>query len=328
MITNDQGEFLVDTDFARGSGFQTAEILKGCFCCRFPDFMNSISETIREYEPDYILAEPVGSCTDLLATVVLPLMAYHKDKVSLAPLLILLDATRLVGEYTKMNLENPTEPKDVLVSHQIKEAMSLLVSKSDAVADKAALEAGIRRVKALNPGATAMEYSARTGVGIDTILEYILKVEAFYKKPIDIDYDVYAKAEADYGWYNGTWKVETETGFDAMDFGVKMLKSFAEDEFRTEVAHAKIFVVSETCSFKISFVMGVIQSDGICDLKHKPKSAVITLNVRARTTPGEISSRVKDYLDRIAIDGGMRISGFRCDALIPGRPVPTYRMKE
>ena len=55
LITNDQGEFLVDTQFAKNEGFTTAEVLNGCFCCRFPDFMNGISSTIKETNPGDLL---------------------------------------------------------------------------------------------------------------------------------------------------------------------------------------------------------------------------------------------------------------------------------
>ena len=35
VITNDQGEELVDTSLVRSSGLDVGEVTAGCFCCRF-----------------------------------------------------------------------------------------------------------------------------------------------------------------------------------------------------------------------------------------------------------------------------------------------------
>jgi G3E family GTPase len=328
LITNDQGEFLVDTQFAVNEGFTTAEVLNGCFCCRFPDFMNGITSTIKETNPDYIITEPVGSCTDLLATVVAPLMAYHKDEVCLAPLLILVDGTRLIEEYANMNLENPQTPKDVLVSHQIMEAQTMLLSKFDLIKDSERLKQEEERLNNLNPNANIIEYSVYTGEGIDRILSIILNKEAEYKPPVPIDYDVYAEAEAEYGWYNGTWQVHSDDGIFAMELAMKLLRSFSEESFEGEVAHAKLHVVSEVCSFKISFVMGAIQSDGLCNISETPKSAVMTFNVRAQSTPENISKHVEAYMNKLANEEGLSVENYEFSALVPSAPKPHYRLTE
>src|SRR5687767_8615072 len=44
LITNDQGQNLVDTAMLRAKGFATEEIPGGCFCCRF----NSLVEASRK----------------------------------------------------------------------------------------------------------------------------------------------------------------------------------------------------------------------------------------------------------------------------------------
>jgi Ni2+-binding GTPase involved in maturation of urease and hydrogenase len=41
LITNDQGRELVDTLTLRAQGFDTAEILGGCFCCRFDSLVEA-----------------------------------------------------------------------------------------------------------------------------------------------------------------------------------------------------------------------------------------------------------------------------------------------
>ncbi|HEX2323981.1 MAG TPA: GTP-binding protein, partial [Chloroflexota bacterium] len=97
VITNDQASGLVDTAAARSAlGPQgVAEIAGGCFCCRFEDLAGALHEVIERATPDVILAEAVGSCTDLAATVYQPLRQLDLAPVRLGPLTVVADALRL-----------------------------------------------------------------------------------------------------------------------------------------------------------------------------------------------------------------------------------------
>ena len=73
IVTNDQTTDLVDTHNLRSQGFNVGEVAGSCFCCNF-DALTSTVEGLGAGEfPEVILAEPVGSCTDLVATVIRPL---------------------------------------------------------------------------------------------------------------------------------------------------------------------------------------------------------------------------------------------------------------
>src|SRR5688500_18527858 len=72
LIMNDQSDALVDTAIVRSRQLPVEEIAGGCFCCRFNSLIDAAARLDRDARPDVILAEPVGSCTDLAATVVLP----------------------------------------------------------------------------------------------------------------------------------------------------------------------------------------------------------------------------------------------------------------
>src|SRR6185312_8109073 len=92
-ILNDQGADLVDTAYTRASGLPASEVTGGCFCCRFSDFL-AAADQLRSYAPDVIFAEPVGSCTDLSATILQPLKSGSLGQYRLAPLTVLVDPTR------------------------------------------------------------------------------------------------------------------------------------------------------------------------------------------------------------------------------------------
>ena len=72
VITNDQGTLLVDTAFLQGS-HPTREVTGGCFCCRYDQLVELLTEARRD-GAQHVFAEAVGSCADLVATVVRPLL--------------------------------------------------------------------------------------------------------------------------------------------------------------------------------------------------------------------------------------------------------------
>src|SRR5262245_12488017 len=73
VVTNDQADDLVDTNSLRSQGFPVEEVAGACFCCKFDDLVDKVGKLSETDRPDVILAEPVGSCTDLVATVVQPM---------------------------------------------------------------------------------------------------------------------------------------------------------------------------------------------------------------------------------------------------------------
>ncbi|MEA2544313.1 MAG: hypothetical protein QOH35_5679, partial [Acidobacteriaceae bacterium] len=92
MVWNDQGKDLVDSRYAELSGMRSGEVTGGCFCCRLSELIDAIGD-LRTHAPDVIFAEPVGSCTDLSATVLRPLLEYS-DTYQLSPLTVLVDPLR------------------------------------------------------------------------------------------------------------------------------------------------------------------------------------------------------------------------------------------
>src|SRR5215510_4654964 len=73
IVTNDQAQNLVDTNALRAQGFSVEEVPGACFCCRFDELVGKVGALQAAERPDVILAEPVGSCTDLVATVIQPM---------------------------------------------------------------------------------------------------------------------------------------------------------------------------------------------------------------------------------------------------------------
>ena len=100
IITNEQGKHLVDTAFLRKQGLPTLEVAGGCFCCHLDDFKGRLEEITQRFNPQVIFAESVGSCTDLMATVVKPFIYYQNQSFQLTSLSVFTDS-RLLLRYLR-----------------------------------------------------------------------------------------------------------------------------------------------------------------------------------------------------------------------------------
>ena len=103
IVTNDQGNQLVDTHFMRANGLEVLAVEGGCFCCNFGEFTTKVAELRQSKDIDVLLAEPVGSCTDLVATIfkpllrnMAPMLGVFDQGFSLAPLSIVVDPKRVM----------------------------------------------------------------------------------------------------------------------------------------------------------------------------------------------------------------------------------------
>src|SRR5262245_8090784 len=65
IITNDHASELVDTHRLRAEGFDVGEIPGGCFCGSVDQFVSTVERLGHGEQPEIVLVEPIGSCTDL-----------------------------------------------------------------------------------------------------------------------------------------------------------------------------------------------------------------------------------------------------------------------
>ena len=56
--------------------------------------MKSARSLVQMERPDIIIAEPIGTSTNILATVVIPLRDMYPDEFEVAPLLVVVDGTK------------------------------------------------------------------------------------------------------------------------------------------------------------------------------------------------------------------------------------------
>lgn len=329
VITNDQGEVLVDTKTTKDAGFAATEVVHGCFCCRFPDFMDSVDEMVEATNPDLILAEPVGSCMDITATVIGPLQTYFQDKFTLAPFLVLVDASVILDISRDLNLTSPTEPEGYLISGQIHEAEVLGINKIDLVSHRK-LGKITDLVREINRRARILEFSAKAGTGLDRVIDTILQEEHQPYSFPEVDYDVYTEAETELGWLNGSWIITSEQGFKPEELVEDLLMKIAEDvrERGGKVAHLKLHFAAEKCRGKASLV---VPNRGVDFLELTgepglPERGYFTLNARAKINPRDLEKSVRGSLETISTGHSLQYKDWKAECFAPPPPRPYYRV--
>jgi len=332
LITNDQAGGLVDTRLLRHQGYATEEIAGGCFCCRFNTLVEAARKLVDQTKPDCFIAEPVGSCTDLVATVTYPLRRMYGDSFRIAPLSVLLDSVRALRVFG-LQPGGSFSPKVLYIyKKQIEEADLILLNKSDLVSP--ADLAKLRDVLARNfPRSRILTTSTRDGSGLDEWFEHLLSGEQSERaQTMTLDYDVYADGEANLGWLNATVVLGAADEFDASAF-LQRLASAIQAALRdagAEVAHLKM-----TLSPANAFAGGLasvqlVRNDHIPELGLELDGPItggeLVVNLRAEAPPAMLLESLQQSLEecRHAFPS-MQAALEHEEHFRPGRPEPTYR---
>ncbi len=331
LITNDQSVGLVDTALAAARDLPVEEITGGCFCCRFNSLTEAAEKLSRAERPDVFLAEPVGSCTDLAATVSYPLRQMYGDDFSIAPYSVLVDpvrAERILGLAPGKSFS----PKVVYIYlKQLEEAEVIVVNKTDLL-DPARLDTLTQTLRHRFPKARVVAMSARDGANFEGWAGLLDSAEAVGGTAMEVDYDTYAEGEALLGWLNLTATVTAEEPFDGNGF----LASLAADLHRrlgadgAEVAHLKMTLSPDEGNDLA--VVNLVRTDGRPESSHSLQEPLeageLIVNLRAEADPAALKAVVAESLDSVARSAGVAARVDHVEAFRPGRPVPTHRLTE
>src|SRR5437762_10264660 len=203
IVTNDQAEDLVDTHSLRAQGFAVEEVPGACFCCRFDDLISKVGQLQDRDRPDVILAEPVGSCTDLVATVVQPLKDLYGDRFQVAPYAVLFKPSHGLRILRDEKSAGFSPKAAYIFRKQLEEADAIVINRIDEMTP-AALEELAALLAENYPGTPVLRVSAKTGQGFEALTELLDQEGNFGRKILDIDYDTYAEGEAEMGWLNSS----------------------------------------------------------------------------------------------------------------------------
>jgi Ni2+-binding GTPase involved in maturation of urease and hydrogenase len=326
LITNDQAPDLVDTAFLAGRGLAVREVAGSCFCCNFPGLLSAANGLADDIQADVLLAEPVGSCTDLSATLLQPLKDRYRQDFVLAPLSVLADPERLRDVLAGRTSLHPSAA--YIVRKQVEEADLVVLNKADTLTPAAAEDLE-RLVAATVPGSRVLRLSALSGQGVEAWLDAVLSHGPAGGRIADVNYDTYAEGEAVLGWLNASLRL-TPAGPDAVDWR-QLCTTILErlrmlfDKKNADVGHVKLFLAAGTDSL----IGNLARSGGPVSVRGQiagaPTEAQLILNARVAMTPEALEATVRQTLADVCQPSAVRPEVLHLQSLQPGRPNPTHR---
>ena len=329
IVTNDQATDLVDTQSLKSQGFAVGEVAGACFCCNFNELTKTVEQLEAGEHPDVVLAEPVGSCTDLVATVIQPLLRLYHHKFDIAPYAVILKPGH-GRRILKGDAQAGFSPKAAYIFRkQLEEADAVLLNRVDELSAAEVAEL-IELIEAEQPGVPVLRVSAKRGDGFDALAEFLDQRGNFGRRILDLDYDTYAEGEAELGWLNSSISFAAAEPFALDELLVEIVgrlrESLAGD--RAETAHLKAIGLWEG----FYGVANLVSSDAAPELSlpsHcRVREANLIVNARVATDPALLDSHVRRAVTAASAARNARAEFRQTQSFRPGRPVPTHRFAE
>ena len=329
LITNDQSYGLVDTVMLGSHGFPVEEITGGCFCCKFNSLVEASDRLSAATRPEVFIAEPVGSCTDLKATVDYPLRRIYGNDFSIAPLSVMVDpirAARILG----LDPGKSFSKKVVYIYRkQLEEAEILVVNKTDLLTTDR-LRQLIAALKSEFPLSHVLPISARDGTGINEWISLTEEDRPRTSGAMAVDYSIYAEGEALLGWLNCMVGFESASPVDgnAVLLGISTQIQSRLASQSAEIAHLKLTLTPDEGN-DIA-VANLVRNDGAPELSHRLQEPLtagqLIVNLRAEADPELLRDAVNEMFQAMASQKGLRFKIEHLESFRPGKPVPTHRL--
>lgn len=328
IVTNDQADDLVDTNTLRSQGFDVGEVAGSCFCCNFNELISTIGKLGENQKPDIILAEPVGSCTDLVATVIQPIKQLYDAEFDIAPYCVILKPShgrRILNNEKRSGFS----PKAAyILKKQIEEADAILINRIDELsAEKIDELASL--LDTHQPGIPVLRVSARTGDGFDALTEFLEQDGDFGKRVLDIDYDIYADGEAELGWLNSSAEVSSDVEFSMDEFllGVVQRLQASLAKINAETAHLKAIGLWEGFFGVVNLVSSENTAEVSLASDCQVKAFDLIVNARVVCDPVVLEEQVLAAIEAVCADLNAIVCFRETQSFRPGRPVPTHRFE-
>jgi len=314
----------------RARGFVTEEIPGGCFCCRFNSLMDAARKLNATTRPDVFIAEPVGSCTDLVATVSYPLRRIYGENYRVAPLSVLLDPIRALRIFGLENGAKFSEKVLYIYRKQLEEADLLVINKADLL--EAETERRLRSALAQEfPGKEVLCVSARSGYGLADWFDHVNTRSQPGGKAMSVDYEIYAEGEALLGWLNATVQLKSPDALNANQL-LRELAACIQARLKlaqAEVAHLKMTLSPDAGLGDIAAI-SLVRNDFVPELSltlaDEVTSAQLIINLRAEGAPQELKACVEGAIAEVArAHPRLALELEHLEHFRPGKPQPAHR---
>jgi G3E family GTPase len=322
VITNDQGKYLVDTAFVRLADIPTVEVTGGCFCCNYDDLSGRIDQLIEKNAPDVIFAESVGSCADIVATVVKPLLEYNPSGSGPSSFSVFTDARLLRRRLKKQDL--PFSDDVVYIfDQQIEEAGLIVVNKIDLLKANEIEEISDLAKKQL----PAKPILFQTSLNEDGVKKWVDLIHSgqvtLPTKSLDIDYARYGAGEAQLAWLDQSVHFQVPDG-QGKRFVIEFVRLLVRELSvrQSGIGHLKFIIQTGDQETKLS-ITTLPEPGWENQIGQMPGSEVhLLINARVEIGAENLSQLVKECFERSGIVCQMEQEA----AFHPGQPHPTHRI--
>ena len=324
IITNDQAADLADTSLLEHISVKVAEVAGSCFCCDFKGLRKAIERLGENDKPDIILAEPVGSCTDLSATLIKPMKEIMNTEISVSPLTVLADPGRLKDVIDESSNIHPGAA--YIIKKQLEESDIIALTKSDLYTDVEIMSLQ-SKLKQGFPECDIRIISSENGRGVAEWLDHVLSSEDAGRHIVEVDYDKYAEGEAVLGWLNCSASLSGKNvDWDA--FTLKFMKDLASrfDSGNLNVGHVKILIENgdRYISANITGKAGSLSSRWSAG---SGNNAEMIVNARVEMSPSDLEKLFLESL-KLSANDNIQTTIRRIRSISPGYPNPTYRYRK
>ncbi|HSQ44095.1 MAG TPA: GTP-binding protein [Ginsengibacter sp.] len=326
IITNDQGIQQVDFLFIKSHDIPSEEVSGGCFCCNYDVLVESIHNLIVRNNPDIIFAESVGSCTDLAATVINPLLSFNTGKYEIV-LSVFADA-RLLIQFLKSETQVFNDNVNYIYGKQLEEADIIVVNKIDL----------------LNNGQLALvkkliteEYSDKIILYQNSLSEESVThwaqlitnnfLDTSLRSTPEIDYDVYGAGEAELAWLDEEIGIVTKDKH-AVACACLLINTIYTKltEMGYSIGHLKFLMDDGNEQKKISFNAIATELNDIVANRPETDRIILIINARVQVSPSSLRKIIANAIIETELSSHCRIMEYNLSAFRPAYPRPTHRI--
>jgi Ni2+-binding GTPase involved in maturation of urease and hydrogenase len=325
VVTNDQGKYLVDTAFFRLGQVPAVEVTGGCFCCNYDDLEARLDQIRTEIQPDVVFAESVGSCGDLVATVIKPLINLRGGEFPPTSFSVFTDCRML-----QLHLEGEGLPFSdnviYIFQKQIEEAGILIINKIDLL-EHSVLEQVVELARSRFPGLTIRTQSSLDDRDIAAWVALIQSGDVpLPQKSLEMDYQRYGDGEAQLAWLDEevVLDVPANQGKEVVE---RLIGAITEEirQRKAAIGHLKFVVEGGGVQAKLS----VTTLPGAAGDVHVPfipgRQVRFLVNARVEMPAEALRDLLERALEQVSIEMNSQYQKNGVSYFHPGFPNPSHR---
>jgi G3E family GTPase len=299
------------------------EMPGACFCGNVDELIEMVDALAAAARPDVVLAEPVGSCLDMVGTVIRPLEQSYGRRFEIAPFGVLVKPTHAAKILRGDENAGVSPQAAYIFRQQLAEADFAAINRCDQLSS-AEIDELQRLLVAAHPQTPVLAMSAKTGVGFEAFVELLERRGEFGRRVAPVDYEAYSAGEAELGWLNATLLVAAAAPFDVDAFLMNLLRRI-RDALRTvaaEVAHVKTIALGGGRHATANLISNAVEPETTRAMHCELDRFQLVVNVRAACEPRTLQGIIEQAWRESAATVQAEVDVVHLQCFSPGRPMP------